>query len=300
MSNTLQWDRSLKSVFKDCEVWWHSNMVKRDKLGTEFTKLREELDAPGRFMGGGSTLHLIWHTYQTQCSIQAGKNDTAAIPEPLRYGVKFRELEFREAAGKSMPHPHQPLRAFKTSCSAVAPTMLSDWPSARLCAEQLIAVAEKEQRIRHPDYFRDRWGCGGHDAFVIALLAQAFDIPTTYQPARAMVQPYRQLLDVWRSKDEPAFQAAMQAACAFHIKNSLLGGGGGDSPEFEYPLDIVYAPDLLAVQALRRRDGLPEFSAGHLLVDTPWSIVRDLPDCPPHPLAVEVEQRLKQDFPSFR
>ncbi len=198
-----------------------------------------------------------------------------------------------------MPHPHQPLLPFRTSCAAVAPTMLSDWHSARLCAEQLIAVAEKEQRIKHPDLFRDGWGRGGHDAFVIALLSQAFDIPTAYQPARPMVQPYQQLLNVWNGVDEAAFQAAMQAACAFHIKHSLLGGGGGD-PEFELPLDIVYAVDLLAVQALRRRDGLPEFCAGHLLVDTPWSIVRDLPQCEPHPLAAEVEHRLKQDFPSFR
>lgn len=299
MPSKLQWDPSLKKVFKGCEVWWHSNMVKRNELGNRSEELRKKLDAPARFFGG-TDLHLLWHTYQMQCSILAGKGDIDSIPQPLRYGVKFRELEFREYAGKSMPHAHQPLRAFKTSCSAVGPAMLSDWPSARLCAEQLIAVAEKEQRIKHPDLFRDGWGCGGHDAFVIALLSQAFDIPTSYQPARPMVQPYRQLLDVWRAEDEAAFQAAMQAACAFHIRNSLLGGGGGDSPEFEYPLDIVFAVDLLAVQALRRRDGLPEFSAGHLLVDTPWSIVRDLPQCDPHPLAVEVEQRLKQDFPSFR
>lgn len=200
-----------------------------------------------------------------------------------------------------MPHPHQPLLPFQTTCAAVAPTMLSDWPSARLCAEQLIATAEKEQRIRHPEYFRDGWGRGGHDAFIIALLSHAFDIPTTYQPARPMVQPYQQLLDLWRSDDAAAFQAAMQAACAFHIKNSLLGGGNGNW-EFHLPLDIVFAVDLLAVQALRRRDGLPEFSAGHLLVDTPWSIVRELPQCAPHPLAVEVEveQRLQQDFPGFR
>lgn len=299
MQHKLQWDPSLKKVFKGCEVWWQHFMVKHDELGIESAKLREELDAPGRFIGG-ATLHLIWHTYQMQSSILAGKNDIGRIPQPLRYGVKFRELEFRKTVGKSLPHPHQPLRAFKTGCSAVGPAMLSDWPSARLCAEQLIAVAEKEQRDQHPEYFRDRWGCGGHDAFVIALLSQGFDTPTSYQPARPMVQPYRQLLDVWRAEDEAAFQAAMQAACAFHIKNSLLVGGGGDSPEFEYPLDIVFAVELLAVQALRRRDGLPEFSAGHLLVDTPWSIVRDLPQCEPHPLAVEVEQRLKQDFPSFR
>ncbi len=185
----LPWDRSLKSVFKDCERWWQHFMVERDRLGTNLAKLREELDAPGRFLGGAGTLHLIWHAYQMQCSVLAWKNDIETIPQPLRYGIKFRELEFREAAGKSMPHPHQPLLPFRTSCAAVAPTMLSDWHSARLCAEQLIAVAEKEQRIRDPEYFRDGWGRGGHDAFVIALLSQAFDIPTAYQPARPMVQP---------------------------------------------------------------------------------------------------------------
>ena len=63
---------------------------------------------------------------------------------------------------------------------------------------------------------------------------------------------------------------------------------------------VDYPGELLAIQALHRRDGLPEFTTGHLLVDTPWAILRDLPPCEPHPLAVQVEARLKHDFPDFR
>lgn len=70
--------------------------------------------------------------------------------------------------------------------------------------------------------------------------------------------------------------------------------------EFETPFDRVFPAELLAVQALRRRDDLPEFETGHALVDAPWAVIRDLPEAEPHPLAVEVEARLKQDYEAFR
>jgi hypothetical protein len=34
-----------------------------------------------------------------------------------------------------------------------------------------------------------------------------------------------------------------------------------------------------------------------VLVDTPWSIIRDMPACEPHPLAVALEARLRKDDP---
>jgi hypothetical protein len=63
--------------------------------------------------------------------------------------------------------------------------------------------------------------------------------------------------------------------------------------------DRVFPVELLAIQALRRRDGLPAFETGHLSVDTPWSVIKDLPEVEPHALAVAVEARLKKTTPFF-
>ncbi len=62
----------------------------------------------------------------------------------------------------------------------------------------------------------------------------------------------------------------------------------------------VFPAELRLVQPLRRRKGLPEFAIDHLLIDTPWTLVRDLPAVEPHPLAAAVEARLIEDYPQFR
>ncbi|MCM5551348.1 hypothetical protein NEH60_21455, partial [Xanthomonas hortorum pv. pelargonii] len=58
--------------------------------------------------------------------------------------------------------------------------------------------------------------------------------------------------------------------------------------------------ELLAVQALRRRDHLPDFTCGHTLIDGPWSVVRDIAPASPHPLIAAVLTRVKEDYPLFR
>ena len=88
----------------------------------------------------------------------------------------------------------------------------------------------------------------------------------------------------------------MAAAAEYHVSRSK-DGTDRNKYEFEKDIDRVYPGELLAVQALRRRDGLPAFDTGHVSVDTPWSIIRDLPACEPHPLAVVLEARLRQDDP---
>lgn len=113
-----------------------------------------------------------------------------------------------------------------------------------------------------------------------------------------MIEPYRQLLAVWRSTEEAVFQRAMIDAAEYHITRSK-DGTERNKYEFEKDIDRVYPGELLAVQALRRKEGLPEFWSGHLLVDTPWSILRDLPECEPHPLAKALEDRLRREIPSL-
>lgn len=44
---------------------------------------------------------------------------------------------------------------------------------------------------------------------------------------------------------------------------------------------------------------MPEFETGHLLIDTPWAVIRDLPEVEPHPLIAIVEARIKHDYPAF-
>ena len=291
------WHPSLKKTFKGCAVWWQSNMVEKDRLGTELASLTQELEKEGRFSIDPSTIYLIAHTLTIKSCILSGKNDLNGLACPLRWGVMFRALDFLKTATRSLPgDDSQPLTSLWTSMKAVGPTMLSDWVRGRMCASYLIAIAHKDMRIKHQAIRKEGWGKGTNDAFLIALFSQAYDIPTHYASVNPMVEPYRQLLDAWRTTDRGVFQQAMTAAADYHISRSK-DGTNRNKYEFEKDIDRVYPGELLAVQALRRRDGLPAFGAGHVLVDTPWSIIRDLPACEPHPLAAALEARLRRDDP---
>ncbi len=293
----LQWHPSLKKTFKGCEVWWQSNMVARHKLETELASLTQALEKEGRFGLDPSTIYLIAHTLNTQSCILSGKYEFDELTRSLRRGVMFRALDFLMTATRTYTSNRSTaLLPFWTSMMAVGPTMLSDWEHGRRCAFYLIQIAHKDMRINMPVMRKEGWGKGTNDAFLIALFSQAYAIPTHYESVNPMVEPYRQLLEVWRTTDQDRFQQAMAAAAEYHISRSKAGTDR-NTYEFEKSFDGVYPGELLAVQALRRRDGLPEFDTGHLLVDTPWSIIRDLPECEPHPLAAALEARLRRDDP---
>ncbi len=293
----LQWHSSLKKIFKGCEVWWQSSMVKRNKREAETALLTKSLSQGGRFRIDPSALMILAQTYCTEACLLGANNKVDALACPLRYGVQFRALDFMKTATRSLPgDDSQPLLPFKSSLMAVGPTMLSDWALGRQCAFYLIQIAHKDMRINVPVIRREGWGKGTNDAFLIGLLSQAYEIPTHYEPAKPMLELYRRLLEVWRSTDHDVFCGAMAEAAEFHISRSK-GSTDRTWYEFESYYDSVYPSELLVVQALRRRDGLPEFETGHLLIDTPWSIIRDLPDCDIHPLAVALEERLRKDDP---
>ena len=291
------WHPSLKKTFKGCDVWWQSNMVERDRLRTELARIEQDLQKDGLFGTDPSTLMLIAHTLAMQSCILSGKGDLGSLVCPLRWGTMFRALDFLKAATRTYATDRPTsLTALWTSMMAVGPTMLSDWEHARRCAYYLIQLAHKDMRINHPIIRKEGWGKGTNDAFLIGLFSQAYDIPTHYESVNPMVEPYRDLLAVWRTTDQHAFQYAMAAAANYHITRSKHGTDR-NKYEFETAFDRVYPGELLAVQALRRRDGLPAFDTAHLLVDTPWSILSDLPACEPHPLAVALEARLRKDDP---
>lgn len=291
----LKWHPSLKKTFKGCDVWWQSSMIKRNKRDTELALLEQSLSQEGRFRIAPSSLMILAQTYCTEACLLGARNEADALARPLRNGVQFRALDFMKVATRSLPgDDSQPLLPFKSSLMAVGPTMLSDWTFGRLCAYYLIQVAHKDMRMNVPVIRKEGWGKGTNDAFLIALLSQAYGIETHYASAKPMIEVYRRLLEVWRSTDQEVFRAAMAEAAEFHISRSK-GSTDRIWYEFESYYDSVYPSELLAVQSLRQRDGLPEFETGHLLVDTPWSILRDLPECEPHPLALALEARLRSD-----
>lgn len=226
--------------------------------------------------------------------------DMAALASSFRSAVGFRSLAFR---WKVFLQPHReggnlPLSAWDT-VKVAGPAILGQWSEARTCAEALIEAAHINQEHYSPESRARSWGKGTVDALLIYLLSSVFDIPTHYKPVNPVVPPYRDLLEHWRTTDEALFRRTMHAAAEFHL--ACCGYGDDDvTYEFEWSFNQIFPLELLAIQALRRRDGLPAFDTGHALVDTPWAMLRDLPPAPLHPLIARVDARLRKDYPSYR
>lgn len=299
---------SLKKVFKECLSWWDLLVLKGGRLDRELAKLREYLTRPGPLTRAAiGACHNLGHTYGSRACIAFGITantasdglDLPPLPEALRWAVAFRSIAFRlESSVPAKSETNLPL-PFWSSMKAAGPAMLSLWEETQHCAHWLIDVAHRDQEVKADVVRKDGWGKGTNDAFLIFLFSQAFDLPTHYRPVNPLLPAYQQLLDCWRTSDKTAFQQAMQAAAEFHISRSKPGTDK-NKYEFEEDIDRVFPAELLVVQALRRRDGLPEFETGHALIDTPWAVIRDLPQAAPHPLAVATEARLRHDYPQFR
>ncbi|MDZ7942593.1 hypothetical protein [Xanthomonas campestris] len=223
------------------------------------------------------------------------------LAQPLCWAVAMRSIAFRFEAAVTLAWTteRQPLLPFWTSMKVAATAMLSQWEATEAGARFLVQVAQKDQALKPDEWRREGWGKGTNDAFLIFLFAQAFGISTHYQPVHPLIPEYQAVLEHWRSTDAAAFQAAMQVAADWHIARSK-DGTERNTYEFEKDIDRVYPAELLAVQALRQRDGLPHFDTDHLLIDTPWAILRNLTECASHPLAVTVEERVRRDYPYFR
>jgi hypothetical protein len=232
--------------------------------------------------------------------LAAHRMDVGALAPALQHGVITRGLDLRCGIAYAKRGAYRALLGkFRLSLNALATCANSNWPLARTCAELLIEFAHEDQATNSAVDRKDGWGKGTIDAFAVLLLSQAFDIPTHYRSERPLVTAYAALLGAWRTSDEAEFQSAMQVAAEFHISRSRYSTDTNDY-EFDDTLCAVFPVELLAVQALRRRDGLPEFAAGHSLVDVPWALIRDLPEVPPLPIAEAIEARMRADVPQFR
>lgn len=294
-SKALAWHSSLKKTFKECERWLDRESSPPIKYMDQLSVLLEQLGTID--VVAGSRCRRIGHHYSILACALSGRGDSSDLAESLQWAVSFRSIGFRFDATVTLPWlERQPLLPLWSSMEAAGPVMMSLWNDARSCTELLIRIAHKDQALNSQEWRKDGWGKGTNDSFLIQLLSQAFGIETHYAPASSMLPEYQALLDHWHTTNEMQFRTVMQAACEFHINRSK-DGTERNKYEFEKDIDRVYPAELLAVQALRRRDRLPEFESGHLLVDTPWKIIRDLPPCEPHPLAAAMEKRLKQDYP---
>ncbi|MGO1000843.1 hypothetical protein [Lysobacter sp. CA196] len=293
----LGWHPSLKKAFNDADLWCQNYMVTKDRLGEGLATLRHELDTTRPFIPAISTLLVIAHAYAAQSCARASVVDPSVWSAAFNNAINFRALDFRKLASLSLPHAHQPVFAFSASMKAVGPALLSQWSTAEILAKLLISVAEKELKVSPSK--KTKWQRGTHDAFLVHLLSEAFSLPTSFESMNPIVPEYAELLQHWRTEDAANFRKVMSVAAEFHI---LRSGDSTDRTEYEfdYTFDRIYPAELLAVQAIRRRDGLPEFETGHLLIDKPWSMIRDIESSVPHPLVVETEAMLRRDRPDFR
>ncbi|MGL5632594.1 MAG: hypothetical protein ACRDD3_09545 [Azovibrio sp.] len=292
------WHHRLQKTFKGCEKW--ADSCQRERWEENY------LDRIKQFLASGQQDARVWldlrnlgHLYGTYACLAARKPSSPELSRLLHDAIACNSLAFRCEASVTLPSSRQPVMAFWSSMRAAGPIMVSQWGLAAVCAQLLIDVAHKDQAINSEGIREKAWGKGTNDAFLIYLLSQAFDIPTHYIPVHPLIPEYEGLLGAWRTEDEATFRNAMHAAAEFHISRNK-DGTERNTYEFEKYFDRVYPGELLAIQALRRRDGLPEFVTGHLLVDTPWSILCDLAPSEPHLLTVQVEVRLRHDFPEFR
>lgn len=291
---------SLKKLQKVCREWLEDAKAS-GREERNIAELSAYLEAAGALDGrAGHRLHRLCHYYGIAACDAYFRSSTLELPQYLQWAIDFGQLEYRWRGTVNVMFPdvdNFPL-PLSESNRAAGPCMLSQWDAATACAYFLIQIVHKDQ-VFHSVPQERRFSHGTIDAFFVQLFSQAFGIQTDFQSATPMIGAYQTLLDSWRTRDRSQFQTAMQSAAEYHISRSK-DGTDRTTYEFEWDLDRVFPPELLAVQALRRRDGLPEFETGHLLVDAPWAIVRDLPPVEPHPLALAVEARLKQDYPLFR
>jgi hypothetical protein len=288
---------SLKKFFKSIDTWL-INRDKEDEVGKINRDISEALDTDGLFRKGERvSLDNLGNYYAKKSCQLLSRCDINNISTPLRWAIAFRSLAFRFQA--AIIHPDVSPLPFWTSMKAAGPSMLSQWHEAEICARVLIEAAEKNQSLKTDKGRADGWGKGTNDAFLIALFCEAFGLKTEYYPVNPIIPEYQGVLDHWKTKDEATYRQVMQAAAEFHISRSKAGTER-NTYEFESHIDSIFPAELLAVQALRRRDGLPEFETGHLLIDTPWAVIRDLPEVEPHPLIAIVEARIKHDYPPFR
>ena len=284
------------------EVRERRDVALRDReLDDELQRIEKFWAAAPLSHGARGSVDRIGMVLEYDATLALAAADAAALAAAFRNAVAFRSLAFR---WKVFLMPHRadklnlPISAWDT-VKATGPAILGQWDDARTCAEALVLAAHLDQQYCSPEVRANGWGKGTVDALLVYLLCAAFGISTHYKPVKPVVPVYQALLEHWRTTDEALFRKTMQAAALFHIE--CCGDSTDDiSCEFDAFFAQIFPLELLVIQALRQRDGLPAFDTGHALVDAPWAQLRTLPPAPLNPLLARLDQRLRQDYPGYR
>lgn len=301
MKTIMKFHPSLKKIFKEVDSWleYENNAQALERDTTKIAASLAESGLLHKGIGSGR-LDGLGHFYVNQACVILGLGEWEKLAQPLRWGVAFRSLSFRFEATYSLEDVCEIVpSALRLSMKVADVGMLSQWQEVETGARFLIALAEKNLKRYEDKDRKDTWGKNTTPAFMIALFCQVFKLETFYYPSMPLLTEYQALLDHWQTADETLYRRIMQAAAEYHISRSK-GNTNKTQYEFNAFIDTIFPAELLTIQALRRRDGLPEFETGHLLIDTPWSVIRDLPEVEPHPLIAIVEARIKHDYPAFR
>jgi hypothetical protein len=290
----------LKALAPQCKVWLARAQGAGD-IDRYTQAIEERLKATGPLNPKvGTQLGRISHFWSVAACDAYFRENLAELSQFFCWTIESRALLLRWDAVHSQMHPelgNWP-QEYSDSLRAAGPTVLSDWRTGKVCAQRFLEMAEKDKQLNTLPQSR-RIAHNTHDVFLIELLSAGYGLATHVEPRKPLIAAYQTVLDTWKSQDQDAFAHAMGEAAAFHLSRSKASTGS-KMYEFDRDFDRVFPIELLAVLALRQRDGLPEFPSGHALIDGPWSMLKDLSCPPPHPLLADVLARVEEDYPLFR
>ncbi|PTY32036.1 hypothetical protein XAP3CFBP6996_009045 [Xanthomonas citri pv. fuscans CFBP 6996] len=291
---------SLKALAPECKAWLDRARASGD-IDRYTQTVEEHLKATGPLSPKvGTQMGRISHFWSVAACDAYFREDLAELAQFFCWTIESRALLLRLDAVHSQMHSelgNWP-QEYSDSLRAAGPTVLSDWATGKVCAQRFLEMAEKDEQLNTLPQSR-RIAHNTHDVFLIGLLSAGYGLATHFEPRKPLIAPYQAVLDTWKSQDQNASAHAMSKAADFHLSRSKASTGS-KIYEFDRDFDRVFPIELLAVLALRRRHGLPDFPSGHALIDGPWSMIKDLSCPPPSPLLASVLARVEQDYPLFR
>lgn len=295
----MQLHPSLKSLIPECRQWLDRARTSGD-IDRYTSAVEDHLAVAGRLNPKvGTQLGRISHFWSVAACDAYFRADLDELACFFRWTIESRALVLRWDAVHSQLRPqlgNWP-QEYSDSLRAAGPTVLSHWDTGKISAQRFLEMAEKDARLNLLPQSR-RIAHNTHDVFLTFLFCDAYALSTLFEPRKPLITVYQELLDNWKTQDQNTFEQQMSQAAEFHISRSK-DSTGSKFYEFDYDFDRVFPIELLAVLALRRRDNLADFSTGHVLIDGPWSVLRDLPSTATHPLIEAVLKRVKSGYPQF-
>ncbi|GFM81386.1 hypothetical protein PSCICN_20780 [Pseudomonas cichorii] len=295
----MQLPPSLKSLIPECRQWIDRARTSGD-IHHYTSAVEAHLAAPGPLSPKvGTQMGRISHFWSVAACDAYFRADLDELACFFRWTIESRALLLRWDAVHSQMHPqlgNWP-QEYKDSLRAAGPTVLSRWDTGKISAQRFLEMAEKDARLNLLPQSR-RIAHNTHDVFLTFLFCDAYALSTRFEPRKPLIAAYQGLLDNWKTQDQNIFAQHMKQAAEFHISQSK-DSTGSKLHEFDQDFDRVFPIELLAVVALRLRDNLADFPTCHMLIDGPWSVLRDLPLTATHPLIEAVLTRVRTDYPHF-